>query len=102
MSLSAGPPSWRASHSRSAAFGSIVIAHRFSASSTSCSRRTPSRANARDTRSCSATSQTIVRRPRPAAARPSAAATVVLPTPPLPVTYSSARSSRASSMRLTA
>ena len=63
-----------------------VIAHRFSASSTSCSRRTPSRAKARDTRSCSATSQTIVRRPRAAAARPSEAATVVFPTPPLPVT----------------
>ena len=48
---------------RSAAVGSIVIAHRLSASWTSVSRCTPSRANARDTRSCSATSQTIVRRP---------------------------------------
>ena len=86
ISRSAGPPSWRPSHSFSASFGSMLIAHRFSASSTSASRRTPSRAKARETRSCSATSQTIVRRPRAAAASPSAAATVVLPTPPLPVT----------------
>ena len=82
----AAPPTWRESHSRSAAVGSIVIAHRFSASCTSCSGRTPSRAKARDTRSCSATSQTIARCPRAAAASPSAAATVVFPTPPLPVT----------------
>ena len=40
----------------------------------------------RDMRSCCATSQTIVRLPRRAAATPSAAATVDLPTPPLPVT----------------
>ncbi len=86
ISLSAGPPSWRPSHSCSAAVGSMLIAHRFSASSTSCSRRTPSRAKARETRSCSATSHTMVRRPCPAAASPSAAETVVLPTPPLPVT----------------
>ena len=86
ISRSAGPPSWRPSHSCSAAVGSMLIAHRLSASSTSCSRRTPSRAKARETRSCSATSHTIVRRPRAAAASPSAAETVVLPTPPLPVT----------------
>ena len=48
-------------------------------------------------RSCSATSQTMVRLPARAAARPSAAATVVLPTPPLPVTNTS-RLSRTSSM----
>ena len=86
MSFSAGPPSWRRSHSCSAAVGSMLIAQRFSASSISCSRRTPSRAKARETRSCSATSHTIVRRPCSAAASPSAADTVVLPTPPLPVT----------------
>ena len=80
------PPSCLESHSWSARLGSIEIAHRFSASSTSVSRCTPSRWNARDTRSCWATSQTIVRRPAAAAARPSAAETVVLPTPPLPVT----------------
>src|SRR5215204_3201977 len=99
ISRSAGPPSWRASHSRSAADGSMLIAHRFSASSTSCSRCTPSRANARETRSCSATSQTIVRRPASAAARPSAAATVVFPTPPLPVTYRRRRFCRSASIR---
>ena len=80
------PPSCLESHSWSARLGSIEIAHRFSASSTSVSRWTPSRWNARDTRSCWATSQTIVRRPAAAAASPSAAETVVLPTPPLPVT----------------
>ena len=42
--------------------------------------------NSLDIRSCWATSQTIVRLPRRAAATPSAAATVDLPTPPLPVT----------------
>ena len=82
----APPPSCLASHSCSALVGSIVIAQRFSASWTSVSAVTPSRRNARETRSCSATSQTIVRRPASAAARPSAAATVVLPTPPFPVT----------------
>ena len=79
-------PSWRESHSSRARSGSIVIAHRFSASWTSVSAVTPSRPSARDTRSCSATSQTIVLRPAAAAARPTAVATVVLPTPPLPVT----------------
>jgi hypothetical protein len=64
----------------------MVIAHRFSPSCTSVSGVTPSRPSARDTRSCSATSQTIVRRPAAAAATPIAAATVVLPTPPFPVT----------------
>ena len=48
--------------------------------------RPPARWNTRDIRSCWATSQTIVRLPRRAAATPSAAATVDLPTPPLPVT----------------
>ncbi len=81
-----GPPSWPESHSRSAASGSIVIAHRPCSSSISVSSRTPWRANARDTRSWWATSQTIVRRPRAALASPIAAATVVFPTPPLPVT----------------
>jgi hypothetical protein len=76
----------------------MLIAHRFSASSTSVSRRTPSRRKARDIRSCSATSQTIVRRPAAAAASPSEAATVVLPTPPLPVTYSSLLSRSSASM----
>ena len=80
------PPSCLESHSWSARLGSIEIAHRFSASSTSTSRWTPSRWNARETRSCWATSQTIVRLPAAAAARPRAAETVVLPTPPLPVT----------------
>src|SRR3954452_8484543 len=50
---------------------------------------TPSRWKARDTRSWRATSQTIVRLPARAAARPRAAATVVFPTPPLPVTKTS-------------
>src|SRR4051794_10531585 len=76
----------------------MVIAHRLSASITSVSGTTPWRRNARDIRSCSATSQTIVSRPAFAAARPSAAATVVLPTPPLPVTYSSRRSRRSASI----
>src|SRR5690349_169608 len=40
-------------------------------------------------RSWWATSQTIVRRPRRAAASPRATATVVFPTPPLPVTKTS-------------
>src|SRR5918992_1853123 len=93
------PPSCRASHSSSARCGSIVIAHRLSASCTSVSGTTPWRRNARDTRSCSASSQTIVRRPACAAARPSAAATVVLPTPPFPVTYSRRLSRRSASMR---
>ena len=75
-----------------------MIAHRLSASCTSVSGTTPSRRNARETRSCSATSQTIVRRPARAAATPSAAATVVLPTPPLPVTYSSRLSRRSASI----
>ena len=44
-------------------------------------RRRPGRARRRRAR---ATSATIVRSPRPAATSPSAAATVVLPTPPLP------------------
>jgi hypothetical protein len=83
---SPAPPTCLPSHSSSARDGSIVIAHRLSASCTSVSGTTPSRRNARDTRSWSATSQTIVRRPARAAATPSAAATVVLPTPPLPVT----------------
>ena len=74
-----------------------MIAHSPSASSTSCSGRTPWRANARDIRSCSATSHTIVRRPVRAAASPSAAATVVFPTPPLPVTYSNERSRNSAS-----
>ena len=82
--FSAVPPTCLPSHSSSACCGSIVIAHRSGASSTSCSGRTPWRWNARDIRSCSATSQTIVRRPVCAAASPSAAATVVFPTPPLP------------------
>src|SRR3954467_8143665 len=86
------------SHSSSARWGSIVIAHRSCASSISVSGRTPWRANARDIRSCSATSQTIVRRPSRAAASPRAAATVVFPTPPLPVTYRSARSRRSASI----
>src|SRR3954468_19232056 len=94
----APPPSCRASHSSSARCGSMVMANRPSLSSTSCSGRTPWRANARDIRSCSATSQTIVRRPRRAAASPIAAATVVFPTPPLPVTYRSARSRRSASI----
>src|SRR4051794_1095105 len=94
----APPPSCRPSHSSSARCGSMVMANRPSLSSTSCSGRTPWRANARDIRSCSATSQTIVRRPRRAAARPIAAATVVFPTPPLPVTYRSARSRRSASI----
>src|SRR5918994_6503103 len=44
-------------------------------------------------RSCSATSHTTTRFPRRAAARPSAAARVVFPTPPLPVTRTSRLSS---------
>ena len=49
----------------------------------------------REKRSWWATSHTIVRSPRRAAARPSASATVVLPTPPLPVTKTSRFSNRA-------
>src|SRR5688500_15896336 len=48
----------------------------------------------REKRSWWATSQTIVRRPLRAAARPSARATVVFPTPPLPVTKTSRFSNR--------
>src|SRR5918992_4850557 len=92
------PPGGPPSHSSSARCGSIVIAHRLSASCTSVSATTPWRRNARDTRSCSATSQTIVRRPACAAASPSAAATVVLPTPPFPVTYSRRLSRRSASI----
>src|SRR4029077_18238927 len=43
----------------------------------------------REAFSCEETSQTIVRLPASAARRPSATATVVLPTPPLPVTKTS-------------
>src|SRR5260221_4994770 len=49
----------------------------------------------REAFSCEATSQTIVRLPSAAARCPSATATVVLPTPPLPVTMTS-RLSRSS------
>src|SRR3954463_4994345 len=92
------PPTCLPSHSCKAWVGSIVIAHRFSASWTSVSRTTPSRRNARDIRSWSATSQTMVRRPARAAAIPIDAATVVFPTPPLPVTYSSRLSRRSASI----
>ena len=66
--------------------GSIPIAHRFRRQLDLDLAAHALARNARETRSCSATSQTIVRRPVAAAAIPSEAATVVLPTPPLPVT----------------
>src|SRR3954452_13283112 len=85
--------SWMRRYSSSACWGSIEIVYR--PSSTGASRKwlssTPS---ARARRSWWASSTTIVRRPARAAARPSAADTVDLPTPPLPVTNTSRLSSR--------
>src|SRR5215208_188829 len=78
-------PSWSSRYSSSARCGSTEIAYSPSTSSVSCGP-TPSRWKARDIRSWRATSQTIVRLPARAAASPKAAATVVFPTPPLPVT----------------
>src|SRR5271155_1036271 len=86
------PPSV-CSHSSRARSGSIEMLHRpcwsFVSTPVSC-LETP---NSSGSLVWSPTSTTIVRNPRWTARRPRAAATVVLPTPPLPVTTSSLRSS---------
>src|SRR3954452_7966460 len=80
-------------YSRIDSSGSIEIAQRFSSISTSW-KPTSARLKTRDACSWADTSQTIVRLPSAAARRPSAIATVVLPTPPLPVTTTRRFSSR--------
>ena len=96
---SGSEPTWRLRYSFSASCGSMVIAHSPSASSVSCGP-TPSRRKAREIRSCSASSQRMVRLPRAAARSASEAATVLLPTPPLPVTKIIVLSSSAGMMRV--
>jgi hypothetical protein len=85
--------SWSSRYSRVEWSGSIEIADRFSRSSTSL-KPISARLKIFEARSWPATSQTIVRFPRAAAAIPSASETVVLPTPPLPVTNRIRLSSR--------
>ncbi len=80
-------------YSRIDSSGSIEMAQRFSSISTSW-KPTWARLKMREACSCADTSQTIVRLPCAAARRPSAIATVVLPTPPLPVTTTRRFSSR--------
>src|SRR5919109_994822 len=77
--------SWYWSHSSLARSGSMEMPNSPGASSCSSWPAGVS-PNSVGSRSCSATSQTIVRFPARAAPSPRAAATVVLPTPPLPVT----------------
>ena len=72
-------------YSRMDSSGSIEIDQRFSAISTSW-KPTSVCSKIREAFSCADTSQTIVRLPSAAARRPRATATVVLPTPPFPVT----------------
>ena len=86
--------SWSSTYSRIDSSGSIEIDQRFSSISTSW-KPTSVWSKIREAFSCEETSQTIVRLPSAAARRPSATATVVLPTPPLPVTKTS-RLSRSS------
>src|SRR4051794_2708607 len=85
-SASAREGSWSTRYSSIASSGSIEMWCRPGASSSSC---TPVPPSTRETSSRRATSAMIVRTPRRAAASPSAAATVDLPTPPLPVTTTS-------------
>ena len=92
--------SWWRSHSCMARSGCTDTENRPGASSTSLVARRRGRPNSPASRSCWATSQTTVRLPRRAASRPRAAATVVLPTPPLPVTTTS-RLSRSAGIPLT-
>ncbi len=84
--------SWSSTYSRIASSGSIEIAQRSSSISTSW-KPTSVWSKKREAFSCEETSQTIVRLPSAAARSPSATATVVLPTPPLPVTKTSRLSS---------
>src|SRR6187397_881435 len=85
--------SWSSRYSRRLSSGSIEIAHRFSATLTSLKPTSPF-LKTREAFSWDATSQTIVRLPCWAAARPSAIEIVDLPTPPLPVTNTSLLSKR--------
>ncbi len=94
MSRIARTLSCSSTYSRIDSSGSIEIDQRFSAISTSW-KPTSVCSKIREAFSCAETSQTIVRLPSAAARRPSATATVVLPTPPLPVTKTS-RLSRSS------
>ena len=84
--------SWSSTYSRIDSSGSIEIDQRFSAISTSW-KPTSACSKIREAFSWEETSQTIVRLPCAAARIPSATATVVLPTPPLPVTKTSLLSS---------
>ena len=92
MSRIARTLSWSSTYSRIDSSGSIEIDQRFSSISTSW-KPTSVWSNIREAFSWEATSQTIVRLPSSAARRPRATATVVLPTPPLPVTKTSRLSS---------
>ncbi len=94
MSRIARTLSCSSTYSRIDSSGSIEIDQRFSSISTSW-KPTSVWSKIREAFSCEETSQTIVRLPSAAARRPSATATVVLPTPPLPVTKTS-RLSRSS------
>src|SRR3984893_318951 len=82
------PPS-ACSHSRSARSGSIEMLDKRAWSCLSTPGLGGPSPNRPDSLCCSPTSTMIVRRPRSAASKPIAAAIVVLPTPPLPVTTSS-------------
>src|SRR5688572_21106135 len=88
---SSGTLSWRLRYSLSDSSVSIDIAH-----SDGCTSRALNAVGPASKKSArfplASTSHTRVRRPDRAASRPSAAATVLLPTPPLPVTNSSRRS----------
>ena len=94
MSRIARTLSWSSTYSRIDSSGSIEIDQRFSSISTSW-KPTSVCSKIREAFSCEETSQTIVRLPSAAARSPRATATVVLPTPPLPVTKTS-RLSRSS------
>ena len=96
MSRIARTFSWSSTYSRIDSSGSIEIDHRFSSICTSW-KPICARLKTREACSWEATSQTIVRFPSAAARRPSARATVLLPTPPLPVTKTR-RLSRRSAM----
>ena len=92
MSRIARTLSWSSRYSRSDWSGSIEIAQRLSATSTSW-KPISARLKTREAVSWPPISQTIVRLPRAAAARPSETEIVDLPTPPLPVTKTSRLSS---------
>src|SRR3954454_18145910 len=85
MSRIARTLSWSSRYSRREWSGSIEIDQRLSETSTSWNP-TSARLNTREAVSWPPTSQTIVRLPRAAAARPRAIEIVDFPTPPLPVT----------------